>query len=113
VRVNPNLNQPSTLRTARTCARVLLCTTVLHNKAQNSYDILFFRLILQCHCSVAVYWRGREVTWASPTSRLFSVTANVESLIRSNTTAYFQQLQLLKMSLESLICLCDCIVTAW
>jgi len=49
-KLNLNINRNSTLRTARVC--VSLCTTVVHNTAQNSSDNLLFYTqssLLRCY----------------------------------------------------------------
>ena len=47
------------------CVRVCvsLCTTVVHNTAQNSSDNLLFNPPDNHHCSGAVYWTAKEDGW--------------------------------------------------
>jgi len=55
--LNLNLNQHSTLRNTHMCVCVSLCTTVLHNTAQNFWYLSSY-LPDNCHYSDAVYCRG-------------------------------------------------------
>ena len=57
-KLNPGLNKHSSVRTADKCICISLCTTVVHNTAQNSSDNFPSYRPDNHHCSDDVYWRG-------------------------------------------------------
>ena len=62
-KTKPNLNQHSSLRIGHmwvcVCVCISLCTTVIHNTAQNSSDNFPSYPPDNHHCSDAVHWRER------------------------------------------------------
>ena len=58
---------------------VSLCTTVVHNRAQNSSDYFPSKPLDNRHSSDAVYWRGGKAKYRSSLTLLNATEIKVES----------------------------------